>query len=1279
MLKGLLKERRWLVISVLVFFAVAILMDFLTKPSSEVQSYAELVEQYLHVLEKEAEDNIRGGDISIRNFIRLQNNIDEESDLSAYTDKLSRLSSRPYSISVYQKDSLVYWTNNMASPPENVLAQACLDSVFFTKLSNGYYVVKKRCLEEASDTFSIYSLIPVKYNYPIETEYLSNRFAVENASSFTNLEEDWTDYIPFGMGTSLPKEIDIAQNKEGVPIQTLDGLTLFHLTANDTFTGKGQLYAVVGLYLIAFLLLIYLLSIIGRKLAGTDKPWLGVSFLVLSLLVVRGITYAFQYHDKFGELSFFKRLFNGSFLTYSLGDLIINIFLAFWIGVFFHRYFKLPNISTSRQSTKMLWVSSGYLSIMLGLLGITGIVRNMVLDSGIPFDFENIFSLDSSSFVSVIGIMVLLVVLFLFTHRISFIIADAKLDLYERLACLGIASALMIPISSYGMGLSWDQVWQLILFSIIYIVSFDIFVENEKANFTWMVVWLVIFSLFSSYLIYRFNIEKEKMNRLELAQKLALGRDVEMEGKLGALANQILIDGSSLTTVKDKNKLAELIERNYAIDLRFSDYDYQLSAFYKNSQSPLLNEEGDFKEIQLQLNQARETSKGNVKYLRPENYLTNYIVNLDIPIQGAIDENLLLILHFKRRQRQSTRVYAALFANERQSIFDKLSDYDYAIYQKGEQVDKFTDNKITDFGNTLKMTLVPDKGNYAFQELIKDNRSELLYHDTNGTVVIIAKKLDEALRKWASLFCYLFTILIGVLVILILLNALLRILPNNVEVSFTPAPSLRNRIQFYVISIIIFTFILIALFTVSFNNNDQNVYHSKRSQRKSEAALKDARLYMRLLDITPDSTKRMTRLAKDLSKIHKMDINVYDLDGFLIASSEDDVFKRGLVEPRMSGEAFLKLLRQGKDESLEEERVGNLIYNSTYVPVTNEKDELVAYFGLPYYSKQTNLREDTSAFMSSLLNLYVFLLIIAGAIAIFIANSITRPLSVIGEKLKLVKIGKRNEPLEWSTQDELGDLIAEYNKMIVKLENSAQLLASSERESAWREMAKQVAHEIKNPLTPMKLSIQYLQHAYRSNPENIEPMLKRVSHTLIEQIDNLSQIATEFSNFAKMPRAENEKFPINQLVSSVYDLFSEREDMDITLEIQNVQDYFIFADKNQLMRVFNNLIKNAIQAIPDDRKGNIQVYLSKNEEDMAVVEVQDNGVGIPEKMREFVFVPNFTTKNSGTGLGLAISKSIIDSLEGNIYFETKVDVGTRFYVEIPLVKEEEIIQESIEV
>ena len=402
--------------------------------------------------------------------------------------------------------------------------------------------------------------------------------------------------------------------------------------------------------------------------------------------------------------------------------------------------------------------------------------------------------------------------------------------------------------------------------------------------------------------------------------------------------------------------------------------------------------------------------------------------------------------------------------------------------------------------------------------------------------------------------------------------------------------------------------------------------------------------------------------------MENIDFNLYSLDGQLIKSSGKEVFNNGLLAPKMNMYAlqYLNSLKKAETPILQiQESIGNdQQFISAFTSILDTKGQKVAYMSVPYSNQQRTLQNDVLNFMGNLVNVYVFLLILAGGSSVWVAETITKPITAIGENLKELILGKSNEPLQWRTNDEIGALVTEYNRMIVKLEHSANLLARSEREGAWREMAKQVAHEIKNPLTPMKLSIQYLQHAFKSNPDNIEPLLKRVSTTLIEQIDSLAQIASEFSNFAKMPRANNQQIVLNDLVESVYDLFKESKNTDIELSLPD-RDFYVFADRNHLVRVFNNMIKNAVEAIPDTRRGKILVALLEVE-GKAMVKVQDNGVGIPEDKREKVFVPNFTTKNSGTGLGLAISKNIIESVSGKIYFETEKDVGTTFFVELPI-------------
>lgn len=361
----------------------------------------------------------------------------------------------------------------------------------------------------------------------------------------------------------------------------------------------------------------------------------------------------------------------------------------------------------------------------------------------------------------------------------------------------------------------------------------------------------------------------------------------------------------------------------------------------------------------------------------------------------------------------------------------------------------------------------------------------------------------------------------------------------------------------------------------------------------------------------------------------------------------------------------------GKTEFIHDERIGRLEYLSVYIPFKNKNGELLAYLNLPYFAKQSELEKEISGFLVALINIYVLLFALSIVLAILISNYVTKPLKLIQDKLSKIKLGKTNELIEWQEKDEIGNLVSEYNRMIVELSNSAELLAKSERESAWREMAKQVAHEIKNPLTPMKLSVQHLQRTWNDRAPDMDEKIDRITKTIIEQIDTLSTIATEFSNFAKMPKANLEKIDLTQIIHTSIHLFNENETIEIVFNTPSIDAAFVLADKEQLLRVFNNLFKNAIQSIPENRNGKIDVVLKKHNEKY-LISISDNGSGINATIIDKIFTPNFTTKTGGMGLGLAMVKSMVESSGGKIWFKTEMDKGTTFYVELPCYEESKI-------
>ena len=366
--------------------------------------------------------------------------------------------------------------------------------------------------------------------------------------------------------------------------------------------------------------------------------------------------------------------------------------------------------------------------------------------------------------------------------------------------------------------------------------------------------------------------------------------------------------------------------------------------------------------------------------------------------------------------------------------------------------------------------------------------------------------------------------------------------------------------------------------------------------------------------------------------------------------------------------AFYQLSKLKDVQYFQEQKIGSLVYLSNYLPVRDESGREYAYLNIPYFESQNKLQDEISNFLVTIINLNAFIFLVAGIIALFITNRITQSFSLISDKMKKINLATGNEEIVWNRHDEIGELVKEYNKMVRKLDVSAEMLAKSEREGAWREMARQVAHEIKNPLTPMKLNLQYLQMAIDTNSPDVKNISLYVAGILLEQIEHLSQIAGDFAQFAKIGSTKSQIFDVNRTLENVVTLYSTNDEINIEANLYS-NEILIEADKTQVNRLFTNLLQNAVQAVPDHRETMIKIK-SELHDQKVLISIRDNGNGIQAVMFNKIFTPNFTTKTSGTGLGLAMCKGIVEKLNGKIWFETKEGEWTIFYVELPVFVEE---------
>ncbi len=484
--------------------------------------------------------------------------------------------------------------------------------------------------------------------------------------------------------------------------------------------------------------------------------------------------------------------------------------------------------------------------------------------------------------------------------------------------------------------------------------------------------------------------------------------------------------------------------------------------------------------------------------------------------------------------------------------------------------------------------------------------------------------------------------------------------------------SIRNQVHGTIIFISLLSFIVIGVATILFFINRYHSNNKEKLSRTINVMANEVRNTLSELSVFDDAIKiydeayrpNLEQMVTKISEIHAADINLYDLNGNLQVSSLPLPYSKGIVGNKMDPVAYYHLHKLKEIQFFGEEKIGTLEYLSNYVPVIDETGREYAYLNIPYFTAQTKLRQEISNFLVAIINLNAFIFLIAGVVALFITNRITSSFSFISNKMREVNLGRKNEAIVWNRRDEIGELINEYNTMVNKLDDSAIALAKSEREGAWREMAKQVAHEIKNPLTPMKLSLQYLQKAIDSDSANVKELSNSVAKTLVEQIDHLSQIAGDFSQFANISNPKNTIFDLNKTLQSVANLHAIEDNLELTWSLTHAP-VMINADSTHINRLFNNLIQNAIQSIPKTRKPVITIK-EVVRDTTVLVTVRDNGIGIPMEMRSKIFAPNFTTKTSGTGLGLAMCKGIVEQSKGEISFQTEEGEGTIFYVVLPL-------------
>jgi signal transduction histidine kinase len=1146
-----------------------------------------------------------------------------------------------------ENPNMVYWNNNAMYVNAYNLKKA--DGTYYQKLQNGEFELVVKHLQLGKQSLILIGMLPIRWDYFIENKYLQTRF------------DGFRD---------LSKQYEVSTAPVATPILNSSGVELFRIQLME---GKSFIaYDVITLVLrtIAIMLLFLSMNAIAEYLVKGLGFWKGFLLLFVSVFLLRIISYQFSFPFDFDKIPLFDpSIYASNLFNRSLGDLLVNSMLFFWLIRFYKDHHQGKIVGPAFLPDYLLKDFRVFLLTWFAL-SIGNIIKSLVQDSKISFDTNNLGIYTMVAFI----ILCLLVLFFFYLSQVLLTpLIATGVGIFRQVLVAATSGLIYFFLFVHPQDTLVNMLillWLLGYLLLIHIRKSEIAINLIKSDF--FIFWVMIFALSVAAIVLFENKQVERNQRQRLAEKLAQQTDPSGENLLNIAATNFDEVFLSNNFHRLESEYSNKFIKDSLINENFSGYlnkfDTRIYTFDAATR-PLHNEDStSYASIKtILLNQAKPTEiPGLFSYEKlPEGF--SFIYQKEIKERKIIKGYLFVIIKSKRYKSEA--LYPELFNQSQDISTDLNTNYSYAVYNNGKLINHFNNYN---FPSQLNESKFPG---FAFTYQQNGVYNELWYNNGSGKLVLVVKRSSWVLES-LTLFAYLF---VSFLVIIFLFQSGAFLLTNRFKWSKLKIAfhwNIRSQIQATIIFLSVFSFIVIGLATISFfifrfnRNNEDRL--SKSIQVMANEIDNRLRSQLEFDDVlTVNNMSDLYDLEKkiaDISDLHNVDINYYDTKGNLKISTQPYIYNKHLLSEKMDPDAYLQLHANKSIRYLHSEKVGEFHYLSIYVPLVDELGNNYAYLNIPYLNSQTELTQEISGFLATLINLNAFIFLVAGAIAFFLTNRIIQSFSLIGEKMQQINLGKVNEVIEWNRKDEIGILVVEYNKMVHKLETSAEALAQSEREGAWREMARQVAHEIKNPLTPMKLSIQYLQKAIEAGSPNVKELSQKMAVTLIEQIDQLSKIAGDFSQFANIGNTKLEIFDINEQVNSVVQLYQSYAQMQIKGQLVK-EPMYIQSDKLQINRLLTNLIKNAVEA--GEGKGqfiHVDIQLQR-EANSLLMTIQDDAGGIPESLAQHLFKPNFTTKTSGTGLGLAICKGIVEKAKGSIWFETTDGQGTCFFIRLPLAQE----------
>jgi len=1136
---------------------------------------------------------------------------------------------------IYNNDQLIFWTSNQIVP-EVLRLRRDKPILFFEKAGWQGIIRQWSALTGAGDS-RLVVFIPIIYNPPIQNQY----------------QQPWSN-SEFLYSPNLTFNTESNQHSF-----QYNGEELFSYQFGDTYVNSNIKAQLAGSILMSLAFLIFLVAAHSANINDVINlkfKQAAIRFILLTILFF-GTSLWIKNQELVNELYVFSsKIYASSSILNCLYTLIVFAFLILEGSI------VLATIFT--RMPVLRWVRNFKGRLALGVLSVITLyylftlqflfIRNLYDNSQATLDIYHSLAVSPLRVISFLLIILHTLTLYFLFNGLLRIWLISIIKRWQMILSFIIGTAIYFVIEN-----DFPVYFIICMLSIylVFVLWSDIYRYYLKTNYLsllYLVSIIIVSAVLVSFSIYTLEKEKTIENLKTYANQNLIDEDIFAEYLINEAVNEVQSDPFisywMTSPFVSKEIISRKIRQEY-LGRYLKKYNIQILLF--NQAGTNINESGvtmDYFSLAnryaVEQNKTDFENVYHVNRLR-SNFFKRYQAFIEIKRYDIVVGHLILDLNQKRTFKPN--VYPELIIDMRLVAPYSSMNISYAMFSRQELLFEGGEyNYVKDFEfNSIQEHDFFEKGK------VKNDYLHIGIKLENDRVVIVSTKGYDPLEI-VSNFSFLFLIMILLLGIVLIIVSWLRLIQR-------PLTGFAVRIQLFMNLAFIIPLLLVSFTTVSLLNsasitNIQTEYLIK-GKSLAESIQRPLDNYL----VIPSSRDDLEDILRQTASTLGTDADLFNLAGGLIVSTQSEIYDKGLKSRYIDPGAFEQLIQQSASSYTTDSNVGDLSYSATYIPVkTSDTGRLVGILSLPFFDYKETLEVQQIEVLSNILNIFSLLFIVLLFLSFLVSKRLVYPLNIISDKLNKMSFSGYNEPIEWNSEDEIGRLVGEYNTMISNLAESREALARNERELAWREIAKHVAHEIKNPLTPMKLTLQQLQRRLTGKKEEENEWIEKPVDTLLHQVDVLKDIASSFSAFAKMPIPEIKEFDLTGMLKRTLALHQN----ELEISSSNLEECVLAKGDEKLMgRIITNIILNAKQAGGNQTHIHVSVKSGNN----ILIALADDGPGIPENYKDKIFLPGFSTKETGSGIGLSVAKHGIEQSGGQIWFETSEE-GTTFYIELPGVK-----------